>query len=134
VGDSQNTGPQVQNNCKPPPFPPIESIKDSTHELYLTVINHNGAESSDSSSVSSVSSEGSEPTTSRIKDAVKKERRSINVEADVQKFEGAGQRRSYFSSAKKRQVIQFGPEVCTINGSSQVHVMKRTSTKKRIIY
>jgi hypothetical protein len=84
-------------------------------ELYLTVINHDRAGSSDSSVVSS----GFEPKTSRIKDAVKKKRRSIHVEADVQTFEGAGQRRSSFSSAKRRQIIQLGPEVCAINGSSQ---------------
>jgi len=113
VGDSQNTGRQVRINGKPcdlPPFPPTESIRDSTDELYLTVINHDRAGSSDSSSASSVSSGGSKPTTSRIKDAVKKKRRSINVGADVQTFEGAGQRRSYFSSAKRRELIQFGPE------------------------
>ena len=67
--------------------------------------------------MSSVSSCGSDPTTtssSGIKGIVKKaaQRQSRNVEDDVQRFEGAGQRRSYFSLASRRELIQFGPEVC----------------------
>jgi hypothetical protein len=92
----------LRNNSKPPPFPPTESIRDSTDELYLAVIH----DSSDSSSASSASSGGSIP---RMKDIVKKKRRSIN---DIS--EGARQRRSYFSSATRRELIQFGPEVGAI--------------------
>jgi hypothetical protein len=64
-----------------PPFPPTQSIRDSTEDLYLTVI-----QGLDSSS-SSISSRG---------------------------FEGAGQRRSYFNSASRRELIQFGPEVSAV--------------------
>lgn len=115
---------QVRNNsesCHLPAFPPIEPIRDSTDELYLTVVHD---DTSDSSSASSVPSDSFAPTAMRIKDAVEKagKRRSIDVEAEVQRFKGAGQRRSYFSSAKRREVIQFGPEVCSDHGSSHIHV------------
>ena len=68
----------------------------------------------DSSSSSSVSSRGS---SSGIKKVVKKagKRRTVNVEHDVQSFEGAGQRRTYFNSASRRELIQFGPEVCPVD-------------------
>ena len=111
---------QVGNNsrsCCLPPFPPTQSIIDSTDDLYLTVIQ--GPDSSDASSSSTVSSGVSRPTTwssSGIKDVIKKaaKRRNVNVENDVQRFEGAGQRRSYFKSASRRELIQFGPEVCAV--------------------
>lgn len=112
-----------------PPFPPTESIRDSTDELYLTMIHGRlSLGSSPTSSASSLSS-GRSITTShssgksvmdgslRIKEAVKKvgKRRkgpSIDEEAnELRKIKGAGQRRSYFSSATKRQDIQFGPMV-----------------------
>ena len=130
--DSMNTT-QVENNsktCQLPRFPPTQSIRDSTDELYLTVVNESSfagsSGSSSASSASSLSSNHSIPPprksvmggSLRIKDTVRKvgKRRrepSINVQADeVRKFEGAGQRRSYFSSATKRRVIQFGPMVC----------------------
>ena len=91
-----------------PPFPPTQSIRDSTDDLYLTVIQ--GPDSS------SISSRGSDQSFSGIKNAVKRvgKRRRINVEGDVQRFEGAAQRRSYFSSASRRELIQFGPEVCAL--------------------
>ena len=102
AADSYNTAitRQVGNNSRSsylPPFPPIQSITDSTDDLYLTVIQ--GPVASDSSSSSSVSSGGFKPTTwssSGIKNVVKKvaKRRSINVESDVQGFEGAGDRKS----------------------------------------
>ena len=84
--------------CHLPPFPPTQSIKDSTDELYLTVSHRpSSAESSGSSATSSLSSDRSS---------------IIALEDDIQKFQGASQRRSYFSSAKKRELIQFGPMVC----------------------
>ena len=111
---------QVGSNsrsCYLPPFPPTQSIRDSTDDLYLTVVQ--GPDFSDSSSSSSSSSSLSIPkpitwSSLGVKDAVKKavKRRSINVESDVPRFEGAGQRRSYFNSASRRELIQFGPEVC----------------------
>ena len=111
TADSYNTA-MTKRVGRSPPFPPTQSIRDWTNDLYLTVV-----QVSDSSSLSSISSRGSDPTTtssSGIKGVVKKavQRRSVNVEDDVQRFEGAGQRRSYFSSASRRELIQFGPEVC----------------------
>ena len=104
---------EVENNsktCHLPPFPPTQSIRDSTDELYLTVIHE--PSSSDSSSGSS-SPRGK---SSKIKDAVKKATggRTEHVETDIQALRGlgAGRRRSYFSSATKRRLIQFGPLVC----------------------
>ena len=111
TADSYNTA-ITKRVGRSPPFPPTQSIRDGTNDLYLTVV-----QTSDSSSLSSVSSRGSNPTTtssySGIKDVVRSaaKRRSINVEDDVQRFEGAGQRRSYFNSASRRELIQFGPEV-----------------------
>ena len=98
-----------EKSCYLAPFPPTQSIRDSTDDLYLTVV-----QELDSSSLSSVSSGGS--SSSGIKNVVKKvaKRRSINVERDVPKFGGAGQRRSYFNSASRRELIQFGPEVCAV--------------------
>jgi hypothetical protein len=102
---------QVGKSCYLPPFPPTQSIRDSTDDLYRTVVQ--GLDSSSSSSAS-VSSRGS--SSSGIKNVVKKlaKRRSINVERDVQRFGGAEQRRSYFNSASRRELIQFGPEVCAV--------------------
>jgi hypothetical protein len=116
IGDFENTK-KLRDNSEPP-FPPTGSIRDSTDELYLTVIPHYKPDSSHSSSASSISSGGFIPTTSRIKDVVQKKRRGTNVETDIPRFEGAGQRRSYFSSAKRRELIQFGPEVCAMHGLS----------------
>lgn len=101
---------QVGRSCYLPPFPPTQSIRDLTDDLYLTVV-----QGLDSSSLSSVSSHGS--SSSGIKNIVKKvaKRRTKNVERDVQRFEGAGQRRSYFNSASRRELIQFGPEVCAVS-------------------
>lgn len=108
AADCKNTAisKQVGKSRYLPPFPPTQSIRDSTDDLYLTVVQND-------SSSSSISSRGS--SSSGIKNVVKKvaKRRSINVERDVQKFGGAGQRRSYFNSASKRELIEFGPEVCT---------------------
>ena len=118
---------QVGNNstsCYLPPFPPTQSIRDSTDDLYLTVVQ--GPDFSDSSSSSSVSPVVPKPITwsssSGVNDVVKKavERRSINVEGDVQRFEGAGQRRSYFNSASRRELIQFGPEVCPVTDRTRM--------------
>lgn len=97
-------------------FPPTQSISDSTDELYLTVIQgSSSASSSGSSSFSSLSSGKSVTGGSfKIRDAVKKvarRRRKSSPDTDVPKFEGAAQRRSYFSSASRRQVTQFGPLV-----------------------
>ena len=105
---------QVGRSCYLPPFPPPQSIRDSTDDLYLTVIQ--GADSSDSSSVSSRGSKQTTTSSLGILKDVKKaaKRRTINVEGDVQRFEGAGQRRSYFNSASRRELIQFGPEVCAL--------------------
>ena len=107
AADSYNTAitKQVERSCCLPPFPPAESVRDSTEDLYLTV------QGLDSSSSSSLSSRGS--SSSGIKNVVKKaaKRRTINVECDVQRLQGAGQRRSYFNSASRRELIQFGPEV-----------------------
>jgi len=119
------TSRQVEDNsltCRGrlPSFPPAQSIRDSTDELYLTVIHgHSSAGSSGSSpasSVSSLSSGLSIPTSSssgKLKDKVKKVAKRLREPsvADVPNFEGAGQRRSYFSSATNRQLIQFGPMV-----------------------
>ena len=101
-----------------PPFPSTQSIRDSTDDLYLTVVQRH-----DSSSSSSISSRGS--SSSGIKNVVKKaaKRRSINLERDVQKFGGAGQRRSYFNSASRRELIQFGPEVSTV-GQNRIRMLK----------
>lgn len=98
---------QVGRSGYLPPFPPTQSIRDSTDDLYLTVI-----QELDSASSSSISSRGS--SSFGIKKVVKKatKRRTTNVEDDVQSFEGAEQRRSYFNSASRRELIQFGPEVC----------------------
>ena len=113
AADSYNTviTKQVGRSCYLPPFPPTQSIRDSTEDLYLTVIQGPASDSSDSSSVSSRGSK-----LSSIKDVVKKaaKRRTINVEGDVQRFKGAEQRRSYFNSASRRELIQFGPEVCAV--------------------
>ena len=108
--------------CHLPPFPPTESIKDSTDELYLTVpYRPSSAGSPGSSPTSSLSSDRSSLMSGslRIKDVAKKATRRrrrdssiIALEDDIQKFQGAPQRRSYFSSAKKRELIQFGPMVC----------------------
>jgi len=110
VGDIEDTKKPRRNS--EPPFPPTGSIRDSTDELYLSVIPHDKSDSSDSSSASSTSSGGFIPTTSRIKNVVQKKRRGIDVDNDndIPRFEGAGQRRSYFSSARRRELIQFGPE------------------------
>ena len=98
---------QGGRSCYLPPFPPTQSIRDSTDDLYLTAIQR--SDSSSSSSSSSDSSRGSKP---RIRDVVKRAVKRRIDNRDVQRFEGAGQRRSYFSSASRRELIQFGPEVC----------------------
>ena len=117
VADFGNTAmtKQVERSCYLPilpPFPPTQSIRDSTDDLYLTVI-----QEPDSSSSTSNSSRGS--SSSGIKKVFKKtvKRRGLNVEHayDVPRFESAGQRRSYFNSASRRELIQFGPEVCAVS-------------------
>ena len=91
--------------CHLPPFPPTQSIKDSTDELYLAV----------SHRPSSAESSGSSTTSSSDRSSI------IALEDDIQKFQEASQRRSYFSSAKKRELIQFGPMVCfPINGGMSI--------------
>lgn len=116
AADSYNTAitKQVGRSRYLPPFPPTQSIRDSTDDLYLAVI-----QGPDSSSDSSGGSKQTTSSFSGIKDDVKKaaERPGINVEGDVQRFEGAGQRRSYFNSASRRELIQFGPEVCAVTDS-----------------
>lgn len=97
-----------------PPFPPTQSIRDSTDDLYLALrpsSAHSPSSSSSSSSSFGSRSDGSSP--SRIIDTVKRvtKRRKGSSTATVPKFEGARQRRSYFSSAAKREIIQFGPAV-----------------------
>ena len=104
---------QVGRSRYLPPFPPTKPIRDSTDDLYLTVIQ--GPDSSDSSSVSS---RGSKSSSLGIKKAAK--RRNINMEGDVQRLEGAGQRRSYFNSASRRELIQFGPEVCSVTNRTRM--------------
>lgn len=108
-----------------PAFPTTSSISDDTSQLYLASASHSGGNSdagSDTSSLSSNSSISSSvhsrnsSTSSQsgsrgIKNAFKmvKKRRRTRGEEDMC-FEDSAQRRSFFSSAKNRQALQFGPK------------------------
>ncbi|KAF8155856.1 hypothetical protein B0H34DRAFT_659245 [Crassisporium funariophilum] len=130
LGLKQPNGTQKQQQ----PFPSTNSLTDSTSHLNLAIVDSSSSSSSEASSpassasslssgISSSNSRGSVRSASgsvksggsaRIKEAVRKvakRRRSpTRMEREVQHLEGATQRRAYFSDAKKRQKVQFGPE------------------------
>ncbi len=117
-----------------PPFPTTESVKESTEDLHLTVIDYH-SNSPASSSPSSQSSNEPTPASSSLSLAstsslistrsskntgsfkirspmIKgKQKRRLTVEEDIQHLHGASERRSFFSIEKNRKSIVFGPEV-----------------------
>jgi len=109
-----------------PPFPPKDSIIDSTGDLYLALVDDSSTASSGSDSAlvspaSSASSLASAGSKGSIKAAIKKvgkskskkddRKRTSKREKELQHLDGASQRRSYFASEKKRAGLVFGEEV-----------------------
>jgi len=117
-----------------PPFPPKDSIIDSTGDLYLALVDDDSSTASSgsdsalvspASSASSLASAGSKGSKGSIKAAIKKVgksksrkddgKRTSKWEKELQHLDGASQRRSYFASEKKRAGLVFGEEVISFH-------------------
>ena len=97
-----------------PPFPPNKSIEDDNSQLHLTKMSLLNLPSSSTSSLSSVSSEmslKSTRSTSSLKVKMKNGDKYPRAPGQPFNLQNASDRRSYFSVAKNRKEIIFGPNV-----------------------
>ncbi|TFK38073.1 hypothetical protein BDQ12DRAFT_683924 [Crucibulum laeve] len=114
--------PDMHLDLSLPSFPPPHSIDDDTSQLYLASTDLSSPSSetgstsgsdvgSPGSSASSIASTGSgKLSKGSLRNAFKKVGRRKRRGGDAElSFANATERRSYFSSAKNRQDIQFGP-------------------------
>ncbi|CAA7264369.1 unnamed protein product [Cyclocybe aegerita] len=125
------SSPNTVSSANIPAFPTMQSIQESTSQLYLAVDSAPSSPSSSSSgsaftdpspgsSATSLSSSksaksdcrkvGSDRLKHAMKKVTKRSRSPSQTEREVQQFTSSSQRRSYFSNPEKRKTVKFGPD------------------------
>lgn len=99
-------------------FPPKESLRDSTPDLYLALVEDSDdtASTSSGSSSGSISSKASAlSSSSRLSGkSWRRKKRELKWEekvAELKSLSDSSKRRGYFSNKEKRKEVVFGPQV-----------------------